>query len=379
MSARDRILAIDVGTQSVRALVFDHAGALCARAQCAIEPPYHSPQPGFAEQDPERFWDTLLWACHALWAEQPGLAGRIAGLALTTQRATSVFLDAEDQPVWPVISWLDRRRAERVPKLDWPMRWAKLVPGAGSVLDELQRRAPSNWLAAHAPAQHRRIARACLLSGFLVHRLTGAWRDAVGAQVGYLPFDYRKRRWAAPGDWRWRALSLTPAQMPALVEPGGALGELTGAAGQALGLAPGLTLYAAAADKACEALGSGAVSPETACVSLGTTATVNTCRTRYREVERFMPAYPAALPGAYNDEIQIDRGFWLVSWFKQEFAADTRREAAARGRPAEALLDEAIAPIAPASDGLLVMPTWSAGARTPGPEARGAIDRKSVV
>ncbi|MES1954887.1 FGGY-family carbohydrate kinase [Salinisphaera hydrothermalis] len=373
MTGRDRILAIDVGTQSVRALVFDRHGRLDARIQKPIEPPYHASQPGFAEQDPELFWQTLIAACRALWAAHPDLAARIAGLALTTQRATSVFLDADDRPIGPAISWLDRRRAERVPGLPWHLRWATTLVGARPVLDRLQRRAPSNWLADAAPESHRRIARAGLLSALLVQRMTGAWRDATAAQVGYLPFDYKHRGWAAPGDWRWRALSLAPGQMPELTESGQALGELTPDAAEAIGLGPGRVLYAAGADKACEVLGTGAISPETACVSLGTTATVDTCRHGYHEVERFLPAYPAAMPGAYTNEIQIDRGFWLVSWFKQEFAADTRRQAAADGRPAEALLDEAIAPIAPGSDGLIVMPTWSAGARSPGPEARGAI------
>ncbi|MGB7757573.1 MAG: FGGY-family carbohydrate kinase [Salinisphaera sp.] len=373
MTRRDRILAIDVGTQSVRALAFDRSGRVCGRAQCAIDPPYHIPRPAFAEQDPEVFWNTLTAACRALWNDQPGLAVRIAGVALTTQRATSVFVDADDQPIGPAISWLDRRCAAHVPPLPWPMALATTAAGARPVLDRLRRRAPSNWLADTAPEAHARVAHAALLSGFLVHRMTGAWRDAVGAQVGYLPFDYRKRCWPPTGNWRWRALSLEPGQMPELVEPGEPLAALHPAAAQAMGIAPGLMLYAAGADKACEVLGTGAVSPETACVSLGTTATVDTCRKRYREVERFLPAYPAAIPGAYNNEIQIDRGFWLVSWFKKEFAADTRRQAAARGRPVEALLDEAIAPIEPGSDGLVVMPTWSAGARSPGPEARGAI------
>lgn len=369
----DLILAIDVGTQSARALLFDRHGGLIGRAQEPIDPPYEAPEPGRAEQAPEVFWEALTGACRALWRDHPGCESRIAGLALTTQRATSIFLDGDDKPLLPAISWLDQRQAARVPTLPPWLRLAGRVTGAGAVLQQLQARAPANWLAAHAPERHARVAHAVLLSGYLVYRLIGEWRDAVSAQVGFIPFDYKHRRWAPAGDWKWRAIDLQPTQMPALVEPGQALGELTEAASAALGVPPGLTLFAAGADKACEVLGAGAISPETACVSLGTTATVNTCRPDYREITRFVPAYPAALPEAFTDEVQIYRGFWLVSWFKQEFAADTRRAAADRDLPAEALLDEAIAPIGPGSDGLMVMPTWSAGVREPGPEARGAI------
>ena len=139
-----------------------------------------------------------------------------------------------------------------------------------------------------------------------------------------------------------------------------------------LGLPAGLPVFSAGADKACEVLGAGAVTPGRLRVAR-TTATLNTCRADYREVTRFVPAYPAAMPGAYTDEIQIYRGFWLVSWFKHEFAVDTVQAAAAAHRSAETLLDEAIAPIPPGSDGLFVLPTWSPGVRDPGPEARGAI------
>ncbi|GAB3670259.1 FGGY-family carbohydrate kinase [Salinisphaera aquimarina] len=373
MAEADRILAIDVGTQSVRALVFDRAGTLSARAQIAIDPPYVSPEPGFAEQDPDLFWQAITRASQTLWRDHPGLERRIAGLALTTQRATTVFLDARDEPIMPAVSWLDQRRADRVPRLPLALRLLAPLVGAAPVIAQLQRAAPANWLAAHAPNQHAHIAHAVLLSGYLTQRLTGRWADSVSAQVGYIPFDYKHRRWARAGDWKWNALSLAPAQMPQLVEPGAPIGPLTEPAAASLGLPAGLTLFAAGADKACEVLGAGATGPETACVSLGTTATINTCRQQYREITRFVPAYPAAMPDAFTDEIQIYRGFWLVSWFKREFAADTRRAAADQNRPAEALLDEAIAPIAAGSDGLMVMPTWAPGVREPGPEARGAI------
>lgn len=373
MSAPDRILAIDVGTQSVRALVFDAAGTLCARVQVPIEPPYHAPQPRHAEQDPDVFWQAIGSACRQLWVDAPELLERVAGLALTTQRATSVFLDESGAPVGRAISWLDQRRAERVPRLPAVWRGIFSALGLASTIDTFQRLSPANWRAAHAPGQHARARHALLLSGYLVFRLTGRKRDSVSAQVGYLPFDYKRRRWAAKRDWKWQAVAIEREQLPELVEPGKPLGELAKDAADALGLPAGLPLFSAGADKACEVLGSGAVTPETACVSLGTTATINTCRDEYKEVTRFVPAYPAAMPDAFTDEIQIYRGFWLVSWFKQEFALDTVDAAAREQRAAEALLDERIAPIAPGSEGLIVLPTWSPGVRVPGPEARGAM------
>lgn len=74
----------------------------------------------------------------------------------------------------------------------------------------------------------------------------------------------------------------------------------------------------AAADKACEVLGCGAFEPDTAPLSFGTAASINTTQPRYMEVQRLLPAYPTALPGAFNTEVHIPRGFWLVSSFKRK-------------------------------------------------------------
>ena len=132
-------------------------------------------------------------------------------------------------------------------------------------------------------------------------------------------------------------------------------------------------MIAAAADKACEVLGCGALEPTTAHLSFGTAATINTTQPRYVEVQRLLPAYPAALPGAFNTEIHIQRGFWLVSWFKNEFAHGERVLAAERGVSAESLFDALIASVPAGSMGLTLQPYWSPGLRDPGPEAKGAI------
>jgi sugar (pentulose or hexulose) kinase len=134
-----------------------------------------------------------------------------------------------------------------------------------------------------------------------------------------------------------------------------------------------LPLIAAAADKACEVLGCAALEPHTAHLSFGTAATINTTQAKYVEVQRLLPAYPAALPGAFNTEIQIQRGFWLVSWFKNEFAHAERALAAERGVSAESLFDALIDSVPPGSMGLTLQPYWSPGLREPGPEGKGAI------
>src|SRR5215211_4311227 len=106
----DCVLAIDHGTQSVRALLFDATGALRGRGRVPLE--YAVSRPGWSEQDPEYFWQAVAGACRALWASTDLPPTAVRGVALTTQRGTVINLDADRRPLRPAIVWPDRRRTE---------------------------------------------------------------------------------------------------------------------------------------------------------------------------------------------------------------------------------------------------------------------------
>jgi sugar (pentulose or hexulose) kinase len=163
------------------------------------------------------------------------------------------------------------------------------------------------------------------------------------------------------------------AILPDLVPPTKPLGQINATAAEATGIPVGLPLIAAAADKACEVIGAGCLAPHIGCLSYGTTATINTTHRRYIEVIPLIPPYPSAVPGSYSLEIAIYRGYWMVSWFKQEFGLREQGLAQARGIEPEALFDDLVRAVPPGSQGLTLQPYWSPGLRHPGPEAKGAI------
>jgi sugar (pentulose or hexulose) kinase len=368
----DQILALDVGTQSVRALVFDPRGTLVAHSRIPIVP-YVSPQPGWAEQDAELYWRSIGDACAGLWAGGVARRDAIAGVTLTTQRATVVVADGDGTPLRPAIVWLDQRRAENVPEIGGVTGLAFRALRVRRTVAAFQADCEANWLRANEPSTWARVRRYLLLSGFLAHRLTGRFVDSVAAQVGYLPFDYRHLAWAKRGDWRWEAAPIDPDWLPELVAPGERLGELTGQAAAVVGLPAGTPVLAAAADKACEVLGSGALTPEVGSLSYGTTATINTTQRRYAEAIPLVPPYPAAVPRAYSLEVQVYRGYWLVDWFKRQFGSAEVAQADARGIAPEALFDDLVRATEPGAMGLIIQPTWTPGVRIPGPEAKGAM------
>jgi sugar (pentulose or hexulose) kinase len=366
------ILAIDNGTQSVRALLFDLHGNIVAKSQVHLQP-YFSNQPGWAEHDADGYWNAVCKACQGLWA-QPGVdRATIQGVAVTTQRGTVVSLDKDGKALRPAITWLDQRRTDVVPPLG---RWWTLAFRLARVkgtIDFFRGEAEINWIKAHQPDVYEKTDKFLLLSGFLNYRLCGRFVDSTGSQVAYLPFDYKRQQWAKKSDWKWQALAVKEHMLPELVAPGTRIGAITNAAALASGIPEGTPLVAAAADKACEVIGAGCQEPHIGCLSYGTTATVNTTTTRYVEVTPFIPPYPAAIPNSYSTEVQIFRGYWMVNWFKEQFGHLEKARALEEDIAPEQLFDELVNAVPAGSMGLMLQPYWTPGIRVPGPEAKGAI------
>ena len=363
-------LAIDNGTQSVRALIFDQFGTEIAKARVPIEP-YFSTEPNFAEQHADYYWQKLSEACQQLWQSCDIKPEQIAGVSLATQRYTMICLDKDKQPLRPAIVWMDLRRGE-TNDIGFLSPLTKII-GMGELVQEAQQKARCNWLAYHEPEIWAKTAHYVNLSAYLTYQLTGELADSNGHALGYLPYDYKAQTWLKPKDLKWRLFSCRPEQMPKIVAPGQSLGHISAKAAKATGILEGTPMIAAASDKACEALGSAGLAADTACLSFGTTATINTTSSNYVEILKHMPAYTAAAPNYYNHEYMIYRGFWMVSWFKEQFAHYEEQLAKTKGIDTEKLLDQAVKDIPAGCMGLMMQPYWSPGVRHPGLEGKGAL------
>jgi len=372
MSGKDLVLAIDNGTQSLKALLFDLKGQLLGR-QVVEFTPYFSKHPGWAEQDPEVFWKSLCTACRELWRRQPALRERVAGVALTTQRSTVVNVDRRGNPLRPAILWLDQRKTYGLPPVSGPWGLLFKLIFLSKTVAYHQREAEVNWIRTYEPEIWRNTHKYLLLSGFLTYRLTGTFTDSIGCQVGYIPFDYKRQKWSSRWRWDWQAAPVHLEQLPDLVAPGDILGGIHRQAAAETGIPEGLPLVAAAADKACEVIGSGSLEPHIGCLSFGTTATINVTHRKYVEPIPLIPPYPSAVPGHYTMEVQVYRGFWMVNWFKEEFGHLENHQAESEGTSPEALFDRLIEDIEPGSMGLVLQPYWTPGLKLPGPEAKGAV------
>lgn len=369
---KDVILVIDNGTQSVRAMLFDKKGTLLEKVKIDIEP-YFSIQPGWAEQEPEYFWGKVCQACRKILQTFDGSNYHLSAVGVTAQRNTVVNVDKTGRSLRPAIHWLDQRRIKKKRVISHMSNLAFKLVKMDQVVTYAYAESESNWIRENQPDIWEKTHKYLFLSGYLTFMLTGEFVDSVGCQVGYLPFDYKTFTWTKPGHLYRKMFPMEMDKLPRLIPQTKIMGEITEEASRATGIAKGTPVIAAAADKACEILGAGSITPDIACLSFGTSCTTSVLTKRYVEVIPFVPPYPSAIPGTYNSEISIFRGFWMVNWFKTEFGQPEIAKAEKMNIFPEQLFDEMIANVPPGSMGLLLQPYWTPGVKVPGPEAKGAI------
>ncbi len=371
-SSDELILAIDCGTQSVRTVLIDLDGIVRQLIKTEIEP-YFSVAPGWAEQQPEYFRDKMYETLQKLFSETEFSKEQIKAVTITTQRSTLINLDSEGRSLRPAISWLDQRQCAVGKYPDRLMQMALRVVGMREAVMHTVKQGECNWLMQNTPEVWEKTEKFLLLSGYLSWALTGEYTDSVGCTVAYLPFDYKKQQWTDSSHMNYKMFPVEREKLPKIVRPSEILGYISREASEKSGIPEGLPLIAAAADKACEVLGSGVITPDVACLSYGTTATVQTTHAKYHEVIPFFPSYPSAVPGYYNTEVQIYRGYWMISWFKKEFGLKEIQMAEQTGSHPEAFFDALVDEVPAGSMGLTLQPYWSPGVKVPGTEAKGAI------
>ncbi|NDL67756.1 FGGY-family carbohydrate kinase [Anaerotalea alkaliphila] len=364
------VLAIDVGTQSVKALVFDREGNTLAAARRAYGPTV-SGRPGLAEQDPQVFWDAMGEAVREIGKTSGEVLAKVDTVSLTTQRDTCVLLDGEGKVLRPAISWADQRTVPRHKPVPWPYVLGTALTGMWPVVKTMSRHCHAHWIQEREPEVWKRTHRFLLLSGYFNFRMTGRFLDCPANQVGHIPFNYRKFRWESPWGLKAWVFQIPREKLCRLVEPGVPIGPLLPSVAGELGLPPGVLVHAAGSDKGCETLGVGCLEEGRAAVSLGTSATIQTTAGRYYETERFIPPFPAVVPGSYNPEVQVYRGYWMLSWFKGEFAREEVGEARRLGIAPEELLNRRLAEVGPGSGGLVLQPYWKPALKRP--ESKGTI------
>jgi glycerol kinase len=356
------ILAIDQGTTSTRAILFDASGA--AAATHAIELRQIYPDNGWVEHDAEEIWQAVRTCCRV--AAKGVSPHEIAAIGITNQRETTVLWDRKTgAPLHNAIVWQDRRTAELCRALKAAGHEPKVSKRTGLLLDPYFSATKAQWLLDHIPAARTRAEQGALALGtidsWLIYRLTGGRvhaTDVTNASRTLL-LDLERLAW---DDEMLRLFKVPRAILPEVRDSSGEFGEteadLLGAPVPIMGVAG--DQQAAVFGQACFAPGDVKSTYGTGCFALVNTGPgVPTSKNRLLATA----AYRAAGKKAYAIEGSIFVAGAVVQWLRD-----------ALGVIRESSEIEALARTAKSAEGLYFVPAFTGlGAPYWDPDARGAI------
>lgn len=192
------ILALDQGTTSSRAILFDHQGQICGSA--AQEFPQHFPQPGWVEHDPNEIWNSQLTVARKVLHDHHVDSHQILAIGIANQRETTVVWDRKSgEPIAPAIVWQDRRTADVCEALRADGKAKKITSITGLELDAYFSATKLKWLLDHVPGARERARNGALAFGtidsWLVYKLTGRHVTDVSNAARTMLFNIHLMRW----------------------------------------------------------------------------------------------------------------------------------------------------------------------------------------
>ena len=362
-------LAVDGGTESLRAMIFDMAGRPLGSAATAYTTSF--PSPGRAEQLPLDWWNAVASSVAGAIADAGVSAHDIEAMSIDTTCCSVVVLDAAYEPLRPALIWMDVRAATEAAEVGATGDPALRVNAAGSGQVSAEWMIPKAlWIQRHEPEIWAKVAHVCEYQDYVVHRLTG--RLVASLNNVSVRWHYQERHGGRPTSLL-RALGLDELEAlwpNDIVPPGEVVGGLTPAAAGHLGLTPGMPVVQGGADAFIGMIGLGVTEPGEMALITGSS-------------HLHLGITDAAVHGpghwgtymscVYPNKAVIEGGQTstgsIVNWLKRNFLAHISYDA----------LNAEAAKLAPGSDGLLALDHFQ-GNRTPytDPLSRGAFTGLSL-
>jgi xylulokinase len=359
------LLGIDVGTSGSRAVVIDETGRIVASATID-HIPFASPQTGWAEQDPDDWWQASAAAIRAVTAKESVRGEQISAVGLSGQMHGAVLLNARDEVLRPALIWCDQRSAFQCEQLTEQIGAPELIkltcnPAlTGFTLPKML------WVRDHEPEIWDQVRTVLLPKDYVRFKLTGEKATDVSDASGTLLLNVAERKWS---DEMLAATRIDRSLLPRVFESQEITGTISATAAEQTGLREGTPVVGGAGDQAGGAVGIGIVQPGAVSATIGTSGVVFAAtNSPALDPKGRVHTFCHAVPGRWH-VMGVTQGAGLsMRWVRDQFCAIT-----SDGDPYDQMTAEA-ASVEPGANGLLWAP-YLMGERTPhlDPNARAAL------
>lgn len=364
------LLGIDLGTSGTKAVLFHRDGRIIAAD--SQEYPLYQPRNGWAEQEPEDWWEAAVKTIRGVLETSGIQPGAIAGIGISGQMHGLVMLDAEGAVLRRSIIWADQRtgaECEEINRLVGAKRIIDITanpPLTGFTASKIM------WVKKHEPDLYARCRHILLPKDYLRYRLTGVFATEVSDASGMQLLDVPGRKWSQEV---LGALAIDRALLAEVYESPEITGYISAEASRITGLSEKTAVVGGAGDNAAAAVGMGVVEDGRAFTTIGTSGVVFAHTDNLLiDPKGRVHTFCCAVPGAWHVMGVMQSAGLSLQWLRNNFCQAEMQAAEAMGKDPYTLMNAAIQKSPIGANRLLYLP-YLMGERTPhlDPDCRGAF------
>lgn len=342
------LLGIDIGTSACKVALHAVDGSVV----CQMNHPYktYTDKPGYAEQNPNDWWQAVCRATSAM-LDASGIApADIAGIGIDGQSWSAIPIDKAGKVLANTPIWTDTRAQDICETLRRDMGEEALFAVSGNPIAPTYSLPKMLWFQWHAPELYAKTAHFLQSNSFIGYRLTGVISQDISQGYGLFCFDMRRGVYDTS---LCRALGIAPSLLPDIYACDAIIGHVTDAAARETGLAAGTPVVAGGLDAACGTLGAGVIHAGQTQEQGGQAGGMSICLDAYAADKRLILSRHV-VPGRYLLQGGTVGGGGMLRWMRETICPECSFEE----------MSDMAAQVPPGSEGLLMLP-YMAGERSP--------------
>ncbi|RCX19974.1 xylulokinase [Anaerobacterium chartisolvens] len=364
------LLGIDIGTSGTKTVLFDEQGNTISSA--LGEYPLYQPNIGWAEQEPEDWWEATRTTIREVLSKSGVQPSDIKGIGLSGQMHGAVLLDKEGNVLRKAIIWCDQRswaECEQITSLVGRERLVEITANpalTGFTASKVM------WVKNNEPQIFEKVRKILLPKDYIRFRLTGEFATEVSDASGMQFMDISKRQWSGEV---LEKLGIEKDLLGDLYESPEISGRVSRSAAELTGLKEGTPVAGGAGDQAAGAVGNGIVRPGVISSTIGTSGVVFAFSENISiDPKGRVHTFCHAVPGTWHI-MGVTQGAGLsLKWFRDNFCIEEKRTAELMKIDPYVLMDQEAEKVKPGCEGLIYLP-YMMGERTPhlDPNAKGVF------
>ncbi|MBS7657402.1 xylulokinase, partial [Candidatus Bathyarchaeota archaeon] len=353
-------MGIDLGTSSCKTVIFNLDGKKVSEAQ--EEYPVYHPQPRWAEQKPQEWWNAALKTIQESLKKAHIQNGEIAGLSVTSQREAIVPINKKGEELYNSIIWLDGRTISQAQKIRELLSEQKVLTITGVAIDPIYSASKILWLKENVSEIYEKATCFLCAKDYIVYKLTGEIATDYSMASRTMLFDVVKRKWSTE---ICSILGISIDKLPPVKESTSIIGEVSAKASRETHLPKGLQVVNGGGDRPCECLGAGVIQPSSVNIGTGTGSVVEVPLSKpIIDTKGRIPCCCHVIPDTWEYEAIIATTGASLRWFRDTFCDEEKVQAQKQGVDPYDLLTKKAEKTSPGADGLFYYP-YLTGAFSP--------------